>query len=196
MIENVLDTKSKVKVMKFFANFTENQFQAIEVARRLGLSVSRTSECLKDLAEKGILESKKIGKGYIFKLNKSNYLARIITDVFRKDRMFVDIIAKDFVSKVKRLGKIKSIVLFGSALKELKFGSDVDFLVVYNGKIDEEKIYEISSRLDTIYGFYISILTMSIRELREKAKRGEEFVLNVLATHKLLYGKPLEDLIW
>jgi len=194
MIEEILDTEAKVRIMKFLSKFPDMQFQAIEVARRSGVSVSRASECLKDLADKGILESRKIGKGYLFKVNKSNYLTRIILETFEKEKGFVEIIAKDFVSRVKTLGKIESIVLFGSALKELKIGSDIDFLIVSEYPMDESIIYKIDSELTEKYGFPVSSILMTVEELKRKSSEG--FVIDVIASGKILFGKNLEDVIW
>ncbi len=196
MIEELLDTKAKVRIMKFLSEFPDEQFQAIDVAGRLKLSVSRTSECLKDLAGNRILQSRKIGKGYLFKVNSSNYLTRIILDAFRKEKRVVELIADDFVSRAKRLGGVKSIVLFGSALKGPKIGSDIDFLVVSEGEIDKSKISKITAELDVKYGFTVSSLAMTMAEFKKKAKAGESFVINVMATHKLFYGTQLEELVY
>jgi len=193
MIENILDTKAKMKIAKLFAE-REEAFQVSDVARILKLSKSRTSECLKELEEKGILESKVIGRSLIYKLSSTN-LAKTISKALTQEKVLLSEIEKEVVKETKKLKPI-SLALFGSSLKELKSSSDIDFILIYNGKIKKEKIYEISSRLSAQFGFHISIFAMNIIELRKKAKRGEEFVLNILATHKLLYGKPLEDLIW
>lgn len=196
MIEEVLDTKSKVKILKFLSKFPNTQFQAIQIARMTKLSVSIVSESLKDLANKGILSSKKISKGYIFEINDNNYLTKLILDLFENENKIINLIANDFVFHVKKLGKIESIVLFGSALRELRFGSDIDFLIVCENYMDREAVSNISSLLTEKYGFTVSSLLMTTIELKRKAKTGEEFVLNVMASHKLLYGKDLEEVVW
>ena len=193
MIENVLDTKVKMKIAKLFAE-REETLQVSDVARILKISKSRASECLKELEEKGMLESKAIGRSLIYNLSSTN-LAKTISKAVTQEKILLSEIEKETVKETKKLKPI-SLALFGSSLKELKSGSDIDFILIHSGKFKKEKIYEISSRLSIQFGFHISILTMNIVELRKKTKRGEEFALNVLATHKLLYGKPLEDLIW
>jgi len=196
MIEEILNTDAKVRIMKFLSNFPDTQFQAIKIAQMTRLSVSRTSECLKDLVDKGILESRKIGKGYLFKVNKSNYLSMIILDAFIKEKSFVDIIAKDFVSRIKRLNKIRSIVLFGSALKELKFGSDIDFLIISQNQLEREIVSKIGAELTGKYGFHISSVLMTVDELKRKTKNGEGFVIEVMANGKAVFGKNLEEIVW
>jgi predicted nucleotidyltransferase len=194
MIEEILDSEAKVRIMKILARFPQDQFQSIEIARRAGLSASRTSECLRYLADKGVLESRKIGKGYLFRMNKSNYLSTIILDLFNKEEKLVEVVARDFVSRIKRLDKIKSIVLFGSALKELKIGSDMDFLIVSKGEIDRAAVSNIGSELTEKYGFQVSSVLMTVRELKGKTR--ERFVINVIAEGKVVFGKSLEEVIY
>ena len=196
MIGEILGTAAKVRIMGFLSKFSDKQFQAIEISRMTRLSVSRTSECLKYLANKGILESRKIGKGYLFKVNKSNYLTTIILEAFKKEKKLAELIAKDFVSRIKGLDKIKSIVLFGSALKEMKFGSDIDFLIVSEQTIDIEVISKIEADLTEKYGFPVSSMLMTINEFKRKAKTGESFVINVIAEGKVIFGKRLEEIIY
>jgi predicted nucleotidyltransferase len=116
--------------------------------------------------------------------------------LFEEEKKLLNNITKDFIDKIKTIKEIESIVLFGSALTELKIGSDIDFLIVGRKKIDREAISTIETDLINKYGFHISATFMTEEELKEKAKNGEEFVINVMANGKLLYGRNLEDIVW
>lgn len=194
MLEEVLDSEAKIRIMKLLSRFPERQFQAVGVARLAKLSVSRTSECLNDLADKGILQARKIGKGFLFEVNKSNYLTRTILEFFEKERNLVEVIAKDFAPRVKRLDKIKCIVLFGSAVKEVKIGSDIDFLIVSEDEINKTILSKITADLTAKYGFPVSAIAMTTSELKRKA--GEEFIINVRASGRIIFGKDLEEIIY
>jgi len=196
MIEEILDSKVKGKIMKLFCKFPERKFQMIDVAKLSKLSNSRTSECLRELARMGILESRKIGKGYEYKLNHSNYYSQLLLKFFKEDDKLIDHITRDFVESMKTFKGVKSIVLFGSALTGLKIGSDIDFLVVAEKKIEKEEISRIETELIDKYGFHISTTFMTDEEIKEKAKKGEEFVVKLMANGKLIFGKDLEDVIW
>lgn len=196
MIKEILTSKAKVNIINFFCRFPDRKFQMIEVAKYCSLSNSRTSECLRELARLGILESKRIGKGYEYKLNLSNYFSKLFLQLFEGEKKLIAIITKDFVNELKALSSIRSIVLFGSALTELKIGSDIDFLVISKRMIDREKISSIETKLINKYGFHISTTLMIEDEIRKKAKQGEEFTINIIANGKLVFGKSLEDIIW
>ena len=193
MIEEILNTVVKAKIMKLFSKFPDSQFQAGEVARMTKLSFSRTNNTLKELAGKGILEYRKKGKGSLFGANKDNYITRIILEAFEKEKGIVDVIAGDFVSRVKSLGKINNITLFGSAVWELNFGSDVDILVIHDG-IDEDAVTGVSADLTEKYGFPVICLKMSTEEFKRKLHEG--FVVNVMASGRTLFGKSLEGIAY
>jgi predicted nucleotidyltransferase len=193
MLEEVLNSKTKILILKLFAK--GGKYQVSDVARMCKISKSRASECLREFAEKGILESRHIGRSVVYNLAPT-YLAKTVSKIFAQDELFLHEIEKSFVSEAKKIKGILSIVLFGSALKGLEIGSDIDFLVVYEKSVKREKIYEITSRLTAKYGFHVSATLMSLKEIKQKAKKGEEFVINVLADGKPVYGKNLENLIW
>lgn len=190
MLEKILDSKVKIKIARLFAK-RQQTFQVSDVARLCKISKSRASECLRELAEKGILESKVIGRSIIYSLSSTN-LAKTIVEFLTQDEVLLSDIEKDVVSKVK--DGVVSIVLFGSALRGLKAGSDVDFLIIY--RQPKKQIYEISAELTEKFGFRISILLMSAKEFKLKARKGEEFIINILANHKTIYGNDIEDLVW
>ncbi len=195
MLEGILDSRAKMKIMKLLSRFPKRQFQAIEVAGLAKLSVSRTSECLKEFVDKEILKSRKIGKGYLFELDTSSYLTKIILEVFNKERNIVKLITNEFVSQIKRYN-VKSVVLFGSASRELTVGSDIDILVVSDKLLHRDAVSRITSDLTVKYGFPVSCLVMTTSELKKKAKIREDFVINLIASGKLLYGKDLEELTY
>ena len=72
--------------------------------------------------------------------------------------------------------------MFGSAIRGLSPGKDLDILMIHKERINREEIYKIASELTVKYGIQISILLMSKKEFYEKAMNGEEFVLNIIAT--------------
>jgi len=194
MLENIIDSKVKAKILKVFAK-REGPLHVSEVARLAKVSKSRASECLRELAEKGILESRVAGRNVTYSLS-SSILAQTIVKSLTQEEILLSEISKSLVGEIRKL-KPESVALFGSALKGLKLESDIDIIVITHREgLQKEKFYGIASKLTEKFGLRISILVMDKNEFKEKAKRGEEFIVNVLANHKLLYGKKLEDLVW
>jgi len=193
MIEDVLDTKLKLKIAKLFAS-TNAELQVSDVARILRISKSRASECLKELAEKRLLECKKIGKSLIYK-KASNQFAKKVFESLLLEKSLEESLEKDLVEKLEKLNP-SSIVIFGSSAQKLKLNGDVDVLVLVKDSFEKEEIYKIASELSENYGISISILALKEDEFKEKVRKGDAFAINVLATHKKIFGKDLEEIAW
>ncbi len=193
MLEAILDTKVKVKIAVLFSG-EKTPMHVSHVARKLGISKSRASECLRALGKSGLLTSRKVGKSVLYEASSTKLANAVFVTLRQEEKLLIDIENK-LKGEIIKLGPI-SIARYGSSLTGLKAGSDVDFILLFKCKPDEDKIYEISARLSEEYGIRISIFWMNVREFKEKAKKGEEFVLKVAATNKLLHGKNLEEVIW
>ena len=193
MIEDLLDTKLKLKIAKLFAS-TNAELQVSDVARILKISKSRASECLKELAEKRLLECKKIGKSLIYK-KASKQIAKKVFESLLLEKSLEESLEKDLVEKIEKLNP-SSIVIFGSSAQKLKLNGDVDVLVLVKDNFEKEEIYKIASELSENYGISISILALKEDEFKEKVRKGDAFAINVLATHKKIFGKDLEEIAW
>ena len=190
MLPDIINSRVKTQILKVFS-MKRDSLHVSEVARLAKVSKSRASECLRELAENGVLESNIAGRNLVYSLSSTEF-AETVINIFLEDRNFLNKIHESLVNEIKNIKPV-SVVLFGSALNGLKPGSDIDFFVITKGK---NEFYHISSKLTEKFGFTISVLDMSEDEFRQKAKKGEEFILNVMANHKLLYGKNLEEVVW
>ncbi|MCK5233537.1 MAG: helix-turn-helix transcriptional regulator, partial [Candidatus Aenigmarchaeota archaeon] len=193
MLEDILDTKVKVKIAKLFSE-EKAPMHVSHVARKLEISKSRASECMRALEENGLLTSRNVGKSVLYKSSSTKLANAVFATLKQEEKLIIDIENK-LKKEIIKLSPV-SIARYGSSLNGLKPGSDVDFILLFKCKPDEDKLYEISAKLSEDSGIRISIFWMTVREFKEKAKKGEEFVLKVTATNKLLYGKNLEELIW
>lgn len=193
MLKDILTTKVMVKIARLFSE-DNGQFQVSDVARKLSISKSRASECLRELEKSGLLKSRIIGRSIIYAAANTK-LSKSILGAFKQESKIIIDVENAMMRKIKVLNPI-SVARFGSSLKGLKSGSDIDIIAIFEKDINSGSIHEISAKLTVEFGITISIIAMSLREFREKAKKGEEFVLKLVATHKLLSGRNLEDLIW
>jgi predicted nucleotidyltransferase len=193
MLEEILDTKVKIRIARLLAG--QNKPMTVsDVSRALGISKSRASECMRELQRDGFLERRDAGRSALYTL-APNSMAKALVKSLTQDRILLLRIERAVISRTRKFHPV-SVVLFGSALEGIKPSSDLDFLLIHEKKIDESEIYRIVGELTQEFGFHVSIMTMNLRDFRKKAKRGEEFVLNVVARHKLIYGKEPEVIIW
>ncbi len=193
MLEDIFDSKIKVKIMRLLIS-RKTALSGSEIARLLKISKSRTSECLKDLQNIGVLDEQHAGKTILYSLS-SNSIAKSVKNIFNEENKIQKNAEKNFVAECKKLKPV-SIALFGSSVNGLRQGSDIDILVLYANRLDKERLSNIASKLTAKSGVRISPISMEIKRFTEDARAGNEFVINILAKHELLYGKNLEVLVW
>lgn len=193
MLKDIIDTKTKAKIAALYAT-QKGPHHVSEVARMLSISKSQASQCLKALEEGGLLKSRTVGRNVIYEISDTLLASSLIESLRHKESL-----QKKIENTLKkRLEKLRplSIAIFGSAVTGIKPGSDIDVIVILEKGIDKDGIYKISAALTEEIGIDISIMTMAKEEFIKKAKTGEEFILKVVATHKLIYGREPEEIIW
>lgn len=193
MLKDILDTKIKTKIAMLFSK-DKGPHQVSDVARLLSVSKSRASECLKELEKSGLVKRKTIGRSVTYALS-STKLAESITKSLRQEETLQKEIENTLKKHLKKFNPV-SIAIFGSSIAKIRPGSDIDVIVLLKEEVEGNEIYKISAALTEDIGIDIAVMPMTIREFIKKAKAGEEFVLKVAATHRLIYGKELEDIIW
>lgn len=131
MLEEILNSKPKVKILKLLVNKSDWLFSESEISRELKIPKTTTHRALKTLRDQNILrEFKKAGKIVIYQLNKDNYIIRELIEPFlKKDSEIIIKKSKEFCQKIDKL--IKVAILFGSSSKgEMKPISDVDMALI------------------------------------------------------------------
>lgn len=188
-----MSTKTKAKIASLFAR-ERGSLQVSDVARKLGISKSRASECLRDLEKNGLLRSRQIGRSVLYELS-STKLAMTIADALGQNEKLSKDIEKSIKTGLIKLHPV-NVAMFGSGIQRIEAGHDIDIIALFDEDPPKDEIYKISARLTEESGIHVSILAMITEEFREKAKKGEEFAIKVAATNKHIYGKKLEEIIW
>lgn len=140
MIEYILNSEEKGRILKFLFARHDWIFSQSEIARELKIPKTTAQRALKALAEQNIIrEIKKKGKINIYQLNKKNYIVRdLLEPLFEKEEKIIMEKSKQFCQKLKNAMKnknfqnvIKAVILFGSAAHgEMKPISDVDLAII------------------------------------------------------------------
>ena len=192
MIEELIGSPVKARVLALLRE-RGGDMHVSAIARELGVSKSYASECLRALAEAGLLDRRRIGRSVAYRLSPTRRAQSVVEAISGEPlhREIEQAIASGF-----RPLKPVSVILFGSAVRSLRAGSDVDVLIVHDGSAGSERIAPIAARLTERFGFHISVVQMSASEFRRKARKGEEFVLNVMAHGRVLAGRSFEEVVW
>ena len=193
MLEYAVNSKVKSKIVKFLS-MHDGEYHVSDLARILSISKSRASETLRELESMGVLSGRMSGRNVLYKFS-SNALAKKLQESINTENLVLESIENEVIKETRWLKPI-SIVRFGSSLAGIKFGSDVDFVVIVKKDRGKNgKIYEIISRLSMKFGVHVSIMPIEVGKFRKNARGGDEFALNLMAG-KLVDGTNLEEIVW
>ncbi|MCX6814141.1 MAG: nucleotidyltransferase domain-containing protein [Candidatus Aenigmarchaeota archaeon] len=194
MLENVLSSKTRIRLLKIFHRFPGRVFSLSDITKITGQSTGAVYPSLARLVETGIIKSSKVGKTTAYRLNTENPLSRKIMEIFTAENETLRKLANEFVSKASKKG-IVSFILFGSvARNEPSETSDIDLVIIYHGDR-----YEIEKNVNALIERYlesdihVSPVLYSEKEIKDMALRYNSFITKIENEGIVLYGKKLKD---
>lgn len=189
MLESILGSKAKVKILRILAHNPGREFTVQKVAREGKLALGTTHPAIRDLVRIRAVLARKAGRSFLYSINSSHLLYGKLRELFDREVHAHEDVADEFVNLVDKKG-IESIILFGSVARgEYKMVGDIDILIVTRvGRSPsefEEACHEILDEYDTI----ISPLALSSKELRHRLAKFDTFLLRIADEGRLLWGE-------
>ena len=201
-LNKILNNETKVKVLRFLHG-NDIAWSGRRIAREIQISPATCHKALQELYSEGILLLRNVGKTYLYQFNHDNYVAKeLLHPLFKKEERLLKVISRllrdEFSEKVKE--KIVSITLFGSVEKrEDRPDSDIDLLVLVSRAKDKETIEKAFDNLNEktmkLFAKIVSPYIESLSGFRRKYKQGLPVVKEIVQSHKLIFGKPLREVI-
>jgi len=198
-LDDILDTRSKVKIIRLFSSRRED-FMASgrEIAKLIGLTPPAAHVALKDLYNLDILKRDIIGKQHIYRMNHASRLVKdILRPAFKKENSIKSDMADFLREKLKayKLRGVVSVVLYGSIVKgETHERSDCDVAVVV--KDDECKkfaedvfIEKISKEFYEYFNVSLDAYVKTEKEFRGRLKRKFSPVSTLMKSYDVVYGR-------
>jgi len=186
MLESVYLTKSKVrgKVLGILFSNPQKKYYLSELARLAGASIGNVQRELGRFTRDGLIQREKKGSLVFYFLNPRHALFNEVRSLVLKT-VGVEGRLRALVNQRK---DVRLALLYGSfARKEEKGESDVDLLIVSEGKL--EGLYTALSRLEAEFSREINPTAYSAGEFRRKISEGDSFVKHVLnRPHRILKG--------
>jgi len=188
VLEKIIGKKSKIKILRLFIN-NEREYYLDEIAKSTGMSCGTIYPSLNELLETRIITQRKVGRSRLYTINKSHILFHKIKELIDTEKKGLPTIAEEFASSIPK-DNITAIVLFGSVARE-KFTekSDIDILVVSKNEKVKEKIGTLVDKLLDIYDVNVVPIFLTEKEIQERIKRFDNFIITVINEGRLLYGE-------
>jgi len=203
-IENILGTESKVKILRTLLEIN-TAFTLKDLEKETGLSRGIIHREIKRLEKIDIIEKvEKQGKLSFYKINLNNSYAHILAKIFdlekikeRRNKIPVktwNILESLINSIISNKINIDMIILFGSVARGTStLKSDIDLLVVIEGKLKGKEVLnegeildEIIEKMSEALKRKINIITMLTREYMNKKT---DLIKEIKKEGIVLYGR-------
>lgn len=188
MLENMLGTKSKIRIMRELSGNPDRDFSVEGLARATGMSYGTIHPAIKELADcRGVL-TRRPGASMVYRINRSHILFQELVRLLEKEKTSFRDIASEFAERIEKKG-IENIILFGSVARgNITDVGDIDILIIYSGMYLTDKAHGLESEILDKYDIVISPLYLSKKEVQSKIDDFDNFILNVIDEGKILYG--------
>jgi len=173
MIEKLLASKVKIKILRFFFDFPLVKRNVREIARECRIGFGIAANALKELNEVGIINAEKSGKEILYSLNNRSIFFPPLKKIFEIEReelanlpfIYRNLIS-DIIASTKNLAEV--CILFGSIVTgTFSPKSDVDLFFVSN---KEEAIREKCMRIEKKYGIRIQAIVIERKDIKRFKK--------------------------
>jgi len=191
LVEMLLGSKVKVKVLRTLERYREKEFTIRELAKFLGVSHTGIKKVVDELEKTNVLRVRTVGRSYAFRLNINSYAAKIVGKTFEMESGTLSEL-RDVIREKLRSRFVTSAALYGSVVEGKETSrSDIDLLIITNQREKvEEIVAELQNDVSERFGNSISAYYISEEDLRKKRK--EPPIKQALQNHMLICGKPLE----
>ncbi len=190
MIENILSSKSKIKILRMLCKSPEREFCLSDIAKGTDSSIGTAYPAVKNLVSFRIVSMRQLGKTKIYKINKSSLFYPMISDLLTvQEKSAFDKVVSGFF---RRLGtkNLKALILFGSVGRgDFTEKSDIDVLLISDDTEElRKRVDELAEEFLEEYDVDIMPVYFTENEFKERKERFDKFVMNVLNEGKIYFS--------
>jgi len=191
LVEMLLGSRVKVKVLRTLWRYREKEFTIRELAKFLGVSHTGIKKVVDELEKTNVLRLRTVGRSCAFRLNMNSYAANIVGRTFEMESGVLSEL-RDVIREKLKSRFVTSAALYGSVVEGKETSrSDIDLLIITDQREKvEEIVAELQNDVSERFGNSISAYYVSEEDLRRKRK--EPPIKQALQNHMLICGKPLE----
>ena len=197
-LDDILGSRSKVALLRFLVRFPAEK-SGRELARELGLAHRTCQLALRQLAEQGVVEPRRVGTARVYRINHRNVLVQdILAPAFEKEDALLERFVKDLRRRMRQ--RPVSLILFGSvARQEERPTSDVDLLFIAKdpkaARLAQDEADALAGDLAQAYGNVPMLLVIDRKTFARKVKAKDSFYLEVVNTGRVVFGKSVFEIL-
>lgn len=190
MMENILSSRSKLKILRVLCKNPEREFCLADIVKETGSSFGTIHPAMKDLVSSRIVSVRKLGKSKIYKINKSSVFYPIVSGLLTvQEKTIFDKIISKFFGKLGTKN-VKAVIFFGSfARGDFAEKSDIDVLFITDKKAElKKRVDMLTEEFLKEYDVDIMPVYFTEKEFKERKEKFDKFVINVLNEGKIYFS--------
>lgn len=167
-------TKAEMDVVLRLVKSPEVIYNATSLSKVVGITPMGALKILKKLEQETIVQSKKIGKATVYKINENPYAHRYVSLLLLRETSYVNNLVKRWVIELKKINNADLILLFGSVLEKSN-PNDIDTLLV----TDQKRFPKLQKEID-------ELKKMNIKKIHPMYQTYDDVIKNIKKRDKPL----------
>jgi len=188
MLEALISSKVRVKLLTLFLLNPESEFYVREIVRMTGENINGVRRELANLESFGLLIGRRRGNQQYFTVNRDFFLYTDLQQLVLKTEGVARVIRENLSS----LQNIECMFVYGSFAKGTAGGrSDIDLFIV--GDVNEEVLIPLVHTGERAINREINYTLMRGSEFAQRKETGDPFVKNVMGERKIMIIGSCDD---
>lgn len=190
MFEDLITSKTRIKILHLFLGNLGEMFHVREIVRRVTEEINAVRRELLLLEKKGILNREARANRVYYSLNTSYAFYHDLIKIYAKESG----LGRDIIKNRARLGKIKYAMLSGDFARNLENnGESVDLLVV--GVVVLPELSLIIKREEEVKKREINYTIMNEDEFNFRKSRRDPFISSIIYGSRVMLIGDEESLV-
>jgi len=201
-LTGILNNRAKVRILRFLCR-KGGQWSGRGLAAELSLNPVTAHRALRSLHQETLLDLRRSGPLFLYSLRDDQFIVReLLRPLFEREEEALNRLSERVKGSLGQSLKphVAAAAFYGSVARgEESPTSDVDLLILVKSEILKRRIREslsqLSERIERECGNPVSLYVTTVQEARRKLRQGLPLFKNILKSHRLIWGTPLERLL-
>ncbi len=192
-LEDILSTKSDVKILRTLLRYPTKEFSENELARVSRVGQKTVNRAMPKYVSYGIVGVRTIGRANVYTLNSRHYVAEQLKSFFQAEEGAKLELKRMLREAFRRDEAVISLLIFGSMAKGREEPtSDIDvFILTRDKRGAKEKLQKVREAVMRRFGNVITEYILTPHGFEEK--RGNPTIKEIMVDGELIIGKPLGE---
>jgi len=188
MLEAIISSKTRVKLLTLFLLGPEREYYVREITRMTEENMNAVRRELTNLESFGLISGERKGNQQYYTVNRDFFLYEDLQKIVLKTEGVARVIKEHLAGKAA----VRCMFIYGSFAKgSAGEKSDIDLFII--GDIDDNELIPLVHESERALNREINYTLMRPRELEQRKRDGDPFVTNVLNEPKLMIIGTCDD---